>query len=64
MPDGRVHSGSGDVTNDGWLPDQKNADASRRLLFRGARPTISNAPSSAGGTSFTVSAPDQSAIAR
>jgi hypothetical protein len=68
MPDGRVlHSGSGDAINDGvTAPDQKNAEYfSPPYLFRGARPTISSAPTSAAyGATFAVSTPDPSAIAK
>jgi hypothetical protein len=68
MPDGRVlHSGSGDAVNDGVAaPDEKNAEYfSPPYLFRGARPTITGAPSSAGyGSTVTVGTPDPSAVAK
>jgi hypothetical protein len=68
MPDGRVlHTGSGDAVTDGVpAPDQKNAEYfSPPYLFKGARPTISAAPSSAGyGQTFTVGTPDPSGISK
>ena len=68
LPDGRVlHTGSGDAINvDGPAPDEKNAELySPPYLFKGARPTISSAPSSATyGTTFTVGTPSPSAIAK
>ena len=68
MPDGRVlHAGSGDAVNDGVAaPDEKNAEFfSPPYLFKGARPTISSAPSGAGyGATFTVGTPDPAAIAK
>jgi hypothetical protein len=68
MPDGRVlHAGSGDAINvDGPAPDEKNAELfSPPYLFKGARPTISSAPSSASyGSTFSVGTPDASAISK
>lgn len=69
MPDGRVlHAGSGNATQpDGSMtPDQKNGEwYSPPYLFQGARPTISSAPGSVGyGSSFTVSTPSASGIAK
>ena len=59
LPDGRVlHAGSGNamLTNGTPAPDEKSAEYySPPYLFKGTRPTISSAPSSAGyGTSFFV----------
>jgi hypothetical protein len=62
LPDGRIlHTGSGDAG-----PDQRNAELfSPPYLFKGARPTISTAPSLVGyGVSFTVTTPDAAAIAK
>lgn len=68
LPDGRVlHAGSGDAVNDdGPAPDEKNAEFfSPPYLFKGARPTISSAPSATGyGQTFTVGTPDASAIGK
>jgi hypothetical protein len=69
LPDGRVlHAGSGGATlpNGQPAPDQKNAEFySPPYLFQGARPTISSAPASAAyGSSFTVSTPNASGIAK
>jgi hypothetical protein len=69
MPDGRVlHAGSGNATmpNGSPAPDQKNGEwYSPPYLFQGARPTISGAPGSVGyGSSFTVSTPNASGIAK
>jgi galactose oxidase len=69
MPDGRVlHAGSGNATMTNGLPapDQKNAEYySPPYLFKGARPSISSAPSPiAYGTSFTVGTPNASGITK
>ena len=67
-PDGRVlHSGSGDAINDGVpAPDEKSAEYfSPPYLFKGSRPTVSSAPSSASwGQTFSVGTPDPSAISK
>jgi PKD repeat protein len=58
LPDGRVlHTGSGDGAG---APSERNAELfSPPYLFKGARPTIGNAPSIVGyGTTFTVTTPD------
>lgn len=62
LPDGRVlHTGSGDAG-----PDQRNAELfSPPYLFRGARPSITAAPTSVGyGTSFKVTTPEAGSITR
>jgi hypothetical protein len=68
MPDGRVlHTGSGDAINDGVPgPDEKSAEYfSPPYLFKGARPTVSSAPSSSSwGQTFSVGTPDPSAISK
>ncbi|HEU5039601.1 MAG TPA: galactose oxidase-like domain-containing protein [Gemmatimonadales bacterium] len=68
LPDGRVlHTGSGDAVNDGVVaPDEKNFELfSPPYLFKGARPTISSAPSSAAYRStFSVGTPDPTAIGK
>ncbi len=69
LPDGRVlHAGSGDnLQPDGSpSPDQKNAELfSPPYLFKGDRPVISSAPSSASyGQSFTVGTPNPSGISK
>ena len=68
LPDGRVlHAGSGDAINvDGPAPDEKNAELfSPPYLFKGARPTISSAPSSASyGSTFAVGTPDPAAVTK
>jgi galactose oxidase len=64
LPDGRVlHAGSGDGAG---APNQLNAELfSPPYLSRGARPTISSAPSSvAYGSQFRVLTPQASAITR
>jgi PKD repeat protein len=64
LPDGRVlHTGSGDG---GGAPNENNAELfSPPYLFKGPRPTISGAPSSIDyGSTFTVTTPDASSIAR
>ena len=64
LPDGRVlHAGSGDGAG---APNEKNAELfSPPYLFKGARPTISSAPSQVGyGTSFSVSTPQASGITK
>jgi hypothetical protein len=66
MPDGRVlHTGSGDAINvDGPAPNELNAELySPPYLFRGDRPVISDAPSTASyGSTFLVDTPDAAAI--
>jgi hypothetical protein len=68
LPDGRVlHTGSGDAINvDGPAPDEKNAELySPPYLFKGARPTISSAPTSATyNTTFAVGTPSPTGIAK
>jgi len=62
LPDGRVlHAGSGDGAGG---PDQRNAELfSPPYLFRGARPTITSMPGSAGyGSQFRIETPDAAAI--
>jgi len=64
LPDGRVlHSGSGDGAG---APNETNAEIfSPPYLFRGPRPTISDAPSVLDyGTTFTVTTPDAADIAK
>jgi hypothetical protein len=64
LPDGRViHTGSGDG---GSGPDEKNAEIfSPPYLFKGARPTITSAPSAVGyDEDFNVSTPDGASIAK
>lgn len=67
MPDGRVlHAGSGDalLTDGTAAPAQKNAEYySPPYLFKGARPTISSAPTSVlYGESFTIGTADAAGI--
>jgi galactose oxidase len=66
LPDGRVlHTGSGNAINvDGPAPDQLDAELfSPPYLFRGERPSISSAPSSASyDATFTVGTPDAAAV--
>lgn len=69
LPDGRVlHAGSGDnLQPDGSpSPDERNGELfSPPYLFRGARPVISSAPTSASyGTGFTIGTPNPAAITR
>jgi galactose oxidase len=64
LPDGRVlNGGSGEGAG---APDERNAEIfSPPYLFRGARPTISSAPSSLRyGSLFRVLTPQAAAIAR
>ncbi len=64
LPDGRVlHTGSGDASGQ---PDQRNAELfSPPYLFKGARPTISSAPTRAAyGSAFTVTTADAASITR
>lgn len=64
MPDGRVlHAGSGDG---GGSPDEENAELfSPPYLFKGARPTITSAPTSiAYNTTFQVTTPQASDIGK
>jgi hypothetical protein len=64
LPDGRVLvAGSGGSGN---LPDENNAEIfSPPYLFKGARPTITNAPAVAQyGQGFTVQTPDAASIAK
>ncbi|MBA3346757.1 MAG: DUF1929 domain-containing protein [Gemmatimonadales bacterium] len=69
LPDGRVlHAGSGDAIQPTGepAPDERNAELfSPPYLFRGGRPTISSAPSSAtyGGT-FFVGTPAPEAVTK
>ncbi|MEO8089662.1 MAG: galactose oxidase-like domain-containing protein [Gemmatimonadales bacterium] len=63
LPDGRVlHSGSGKSQ----APDQLNYEIfSPPYLFKGARPTISSAPTTAGyGQTFKVGTPEGAAITK
>jgi PKD repeat protein len=63
LPDGRIlHTGSGDGAN---APDELSYELySPPYLFKGARPSITGAPSIVGyGTSFTVTTPQADAIA-
>jgi PKD repeat protein len=62
LPDGRVlHAGSGDAFG---APAERNAELfSPPYLFKGARPTISSAPSSiAYSSTFQVTTPDAAGI--
>jgi PKD repeat protein len=62
LPDGRIlHAGSGDAG-----PDQHSAELfSPPYLFKGARPTLTAAPSLVGyGSQFTVTTPDAASIAK
>ena len=62
LPDGRVlHTGGGDGAG---APNQRNAELfSPPYLFRGARPTITSMPESAGYDSqFRIETPDAAAI--
>jgi hypothetical protein len=62
LPDGRVlHGGSGDGAG---APNQRNAEIfSPPYLFRGARPTITGAPSDVTyGSTFRVETPDAASI--
>jgi hypothetical protein len=64
LPDGRVlHAGSGGGAG---APDQRNAELfSPPYLFRGARPTISSAPTSVRyGNTFRILTPQASSIAK
>jgi PKD repeat protein len=64
LPDGRVlHTGSGDGAG---APSENNAELfSPPYLFKGARPTITNSPSSVSyGTTFTVTTPDAADISK
>jgi hypothetical protein len=58
-----IHTGSGDG---GSGPDEKNAEIfSPPYLFKGARPTITSAPSGVGyDEDFNVSTPDGASIAK
>jgi PKD repeat protein len=63
LPDGRVlHAGSGEASG---APNQKNAEIfSPPYLFKGARPSITDAPSAIGyGSTFVVTTPDATDIA-
>jgi galactose oxidase len=69
LPDGRVlHAGSGNatLTNGSPAPDEKSAEYySPPYLFKGTRPTISSAPSSAGyGASFLVGTPSAGSVTK
>ena len=64
LPDGRIlHAGSGALKG---APDQLSAELfSPPYLFKGTRPTITDAPSLVGyGTSFSVTTPDAADIAK
>lgn len=64
LPDGRIlHSGSGDGAG---APDERNAELfSPPYLFKGARPTIADAPAQISyGTSFSVATPEAAGIAK
>jgi hypothetical protein len=64
LPDGRVlESGMG---ADGGVPDQKSAEFySPPYLFKGARPTITQAPSQLQyGGAFTITTPNAASIAK
>jgi hypothetical protein len=64
LPDGRVlHTGAGDA---GDAVDQKNAEIfSPPYLFKGARPTITSAPTQVGyGETFTVGTAKPADVAR
>ncbi len=69
LPDGRVLTAGGDNT---VLPDGQETASNQNAqiysppyLFRGARPTISSAPGSAGyGSTFFVGTPEASGIGR
>ncbi|MFL5402927.1 MAG: galactose oxidase-like domain-containing protein, partial [Gemmatimonadales bacterium] len=64
LPDGRLlHTGSGDGPG---LPRELNAELfSPPYLFRGSRPTVSDAPESVSyGEHFLVATPDAGAIVR
>jgi galactose oxidase len=69
LPDGRVlHTGSGDALDDNGnpYPDERNGELfSPPYLFKGARPTITSAPTEKyyGGTA-TIGTPDPSAITK
>jgi hypothetical protein len=64
LPDGRVlNAGSGDG---GGAPNERNAELfSPPYLFRGARPTLTSAPSAVGyGVQFRLDTPDAASITR
>jgi PKD repeat protein len=64
LPDGRIlHSGSGAAAS---APNEENAEIfSPPYLFKGARPTIAEAPSTVGyGTTFSVTTPDAADITK
>ena len=66
LPDGRVLVGGGWGGAGGSLDRQHNYEIfSPPYLFKGARPTITSAPGSAGyGTQFTVATPDAASITK
>lgn len=69
MPDARVlHAGSGNamLANGTAAPDEKSAEYySPPYLFKGARPTITSAPSSAAyGSSFLVRTPAPAGVSK
>ncbi len=68
LPDARIlHAGSGDGGDDGGsLPRELNAEIfSPPYLFRGARPSITGAPSAIGyGQQFFVGTPDAGRVVR
>lgn len=64
LPDGRIlNAGSGEGAG---APDEFNAELfSPPYLFRGARPTITNAPAEIGyGSQFRIETPDAAAITK
>jgi PKD repeat protein len=64
LPDGRIlHTGSGDGNG---APDERNAELfSPPYLFKGPRPTITDAPSEIGyNTAFSVATPQAADIAK
>ncbi|HEY9286013.1 MAG TPA: galactose oxidase-like domain-containing protein [Pyrinomonadaceae bacterium] len=67
LPDGRVLSaGGGQPAGEGGDSDHPTAEIySPPYLFRGARPTITSAPASAGyGQTFFVQTPDAASVAK
>jgi hypothetical protein len=66
LPDGRVLSAGGGRPAASGITDQENVEIfSPPYLFKGPRPTISSAPTSAGyGATFFVGTPDSSDIAQ
>jgi hypothetical protein len=65
LPDGRVEIGGGGHPGDFGIPEYRSEIFSPPYLFRGARPTITSAPSQASyGQSFFVATPDGGAITK